>query len=244
MKLRHPVRIFRHELCEGPGYLGDFLQRKGVAWELVCLDRGVRVPMDLDAVAGLIFMGGDMSVNSPLDWIEPELALIRKAHSRGLPMMGTCFGGQLISKALGGCVKPSSKGREIGWHPVQRVPNCRCDHWLDGLADRFLGFHWHGETFEPPPGATPILENHCFHHQAFVLGDSLAMQFHLEMTEKMILGWIREYKKQIRPGARCIQGESQITCDLAGKLQQLHHVADVLYGNWLARVERRAAAKV
>lgn len=150
-----PLRIFRHEVCEGPGYLGHFLDREGVPWRMVCLDTGVEVPMDLDQISGLVFMGGNMSVNDPLAWIAQELELIQLADRRGIPMMGVCFGGQLISKALGGHVKPSSKGMEVGWHPMRRVEGCSEPEWLDGLPEEILTFHWHGETFDPP-GQRPV----------------------------------------------------------------------------------------
>ena len=237
-----PIRIFRHVLCEGPGYLGRFLDRERVPWELVCLDEHLPVPPDLDRVSGLIFMGGDMSVNAPLNWIGDELELVRRAYAAGVPMMGVCFGGQLISKALGGSVDKSPKGREIGWHPLRRVAGAQQSEWLRGLEEPIPTFHWHGETFEPPPGSTLLLENHCFRHQAYVLGDHLAMQFHLEMTEEMVHGWIQAYRKQMEPGAGCIQTIEQITRDLPERIARLHQVADVLYGHWLTRVRRRAAA--
>lgn len=210
-------------------------------WELVCLDEHLPVPEDLDAVSGLVFMGGDMSVNTPLSWIERELALAAKAYDVGIPMMGVCFGGQLISKALGGKVEKSPKGREIGWHPLKRVEEGLGADWLVGLPEIIPTFHWHGETFDPPPGSTLLLENHCFHHQAFALGDHLGMQFHLEMTEEMVHGWIRAYRKQVEPGAGCIQTIAELTRDLPHRIEELHRVADVLYGHWLERVRSRAA---
>lgn len=235
-----PIRIFRHVLCEGPGYLGQFLDREGVPWKLMCLDEGIAVPQALDDVSGLVFMGGNMSVNDLLDWIVQELKLIRRAHRLGVPMMGVCFGGQLISKALGGGVSPSPFGMEIGWHPVQRVPGCCDGTWLEGLPEDIHTFHWHGETFTPPPGGRPLFKSRCFQNQAFSIGDSISMQFHLEVTEEMVRGWIRHYGKDLRPGARCTQPASEIVRDLTIRLQGLHRVADIIYGHWLARVRRYA----
>ena len=59
-----PIRIFRHVSCEGPGYLGQFLDREGVPWQLVCIDADQPVPQDLGAVSGLVFMGGAGSPTS------------------------------------------------------------------------------------------------------------------------------------------------------------------------------------
>jgi GMP synthase-like glutamine amidotransferase len=216
--------------------LGEYFDREQVPWELVCLDEHLPVPERLDDVSALVFMGGDMSVNAPLGWIESELELARRANARGVPMMGICFGGQLISKALGGQVGESPKGREIGWHPLQPVAGSEDSPWLAGLPEEILTFHWHGETFEPPPGSTLLLENHCFHHQAYALGDHLGMQFHMEMTAQMVHAWIQAYRKQVDPSAGCIQTVAELTRDLPQRIDRLHAVADALYGNWLARV--------
>lgn len=235
-----PIRIFRHVLCEGPGYLGRYLDREGVPWKLMCLDEGIAVPRDLDDVSGLVFMGGNMSVNDPLDWIVQELRLIRRAHQLGVPMMGICFGGQLISKALGGSVTRSPIGMEIGWYPIKRVPGCSCGIWLEGLPENIQTFHWHGETFTPPPGSRPLLESHCFQNQAFACASCIGMQFHLEMTEEMVRGWIRQYGKDLKPGVRCTQPATEILRDLPARLRDLHRVADNIYGRWLGQVRSRA----
>lgn len=237
-----PIRIFRHVLCEGPGYLGRFLDREGVPWKLVCLDEGISVPEDLDAVSSLVFMGGNMSVREPLDWIAQEQKLIRRAHRLGVPMMGVCFGAQLISKALGGSVIRSPKGMEVGWYPLTRVKDCHCDGWLVGLPEEIHTFHWHGETFTPPPGSRPLLESDCFYNQAFALADNIGMQFHLEMTEEMVHGWIRQYGSDLDPGSRYTQNASEMTRNLQQRVQRLHRVADVIYGQWLARVRRHNSA--
>jgi GMP synthase-like glutamine amidotransferase len=234
------IRIFRHVVCEGPGYLGQYLDRRGVAWELVCLDEGSAVPANLDEVSGLVFMGGNMSVNDPLDWIAQELTLIQRAQAARVPLLGICFGGQLISKALGGAVAPGPQGMEVGWHPLRRVPGRSADYWLGQLPDPITTFHWHGETFTPPPGSELLLENHCFRNQAFALEDILGVQFHPEMTETMVLSWIGAYGGKLPTQTRCTQSVREITADLPYRIRELHHVADTLFGRWLSRVQQRA----
>jgi len=229
------LRIFRHRICEGPGYLGDFLKARGVPYELVCIDQGVEVPMDLDGVSGLIFMGAAGSVNDPLEWISCELELIRRAVERDVPVMGVCFGGQLMAKALGGAVSRGPNGMEIGWHPVERVnPEADLD-WLDGLPRQMPTFQWHADAFTPPPQALPLLRSRCFGNQAFAVGPHLAMQFHLEMTERMIQGWIRLYGSDIQANPTCIQETDELVRGLDERLARLHRVADAIYGAWLRR---------
>ena len=109
-----PVAIFRHAPVEGPGYFAIFLEQHGIPWRLIAIDAGETVPVTVDGFSGLCFMGGPMSVNDPLPWIEPVCALIRNAVARDVPVVGHCLGGQLMSKALGGEVTRNPV-REIGW---------------------------------------------------------------------------------------------------------------------------------
>jgi GMP synthase-like glutamine amidotransferase len=230
-----PIRIFRHLACEGPGYLGSFLDRHGVPWELVCIDDNMPVPASPEGASGLIFMGSTVSVNDPLDWIADELRLIDQALNDGVPIMGVCFGSQLLSKALGGEVM-RGPGMEIGWHPVYRSDHPDAAVWLDGLPAEFLAFHWHADTFSVPDGASRLLHSCCYGNQAFTLGDHLGMQFHLEMTERMVQGWIEHYGSDLERDSNCIQVREALVADLADNIQQLNRAADHIYGRWLQRV--------
>ena len=116
-----PVAIFRQSPAEGPGYLSTFLDSHHIPWQLIKIDAGEDPPSRINQFSGLVFMGGSMSVNDDLPWIGSELKLIRQAVSSDIPLLGHCFGGQLISKALGGVVS-RSKIKEIGWGKV-RVTN-------------------------------------------------------------------------------------------------------------------------
>ena len=111
-----PVAIFRHSPGEGPGYFATSLDSRSLPWQLVRLDAGEPVPADPTAFSGLAFMGGPMSVNDSLPWIEPVCALIRAAMAADIPVIGHCLGGQLMSKALGGVVSknPRSEERRVG----------------------------------------------------------------------------------------------------------------------------------
>ena len=99
-----PVAIFRQSPAEGPGYLSTFLDSHHIPWQLIKIDAGEDPPSTINQFSGLVFMGGSMSVNDDLPWIGSELKLIRQAVSSDIPLLGHCFGGQLISKALGGVV--------------------------------------------------------------------------------------------------------------------------------------------
>ncbi len=229
-----PIRIFRHVDCEGPGYFAEVLRRRDISYEIVAIDEGQAVPEALDDVSALVFMGGPMSVNDELPWISDELALIRRAAARRLPLLGHCLGGQLISKALGGSVG-ANLVREIGWFGVEQVGNAVAEAWLDGLPTRFEVFHWHGETFSIPEGATCILRNDHCDHQAFVLDNILAMQCHVEMTAELVREWARRYVHELMPSAS-VQSAAQMVDDLEARIAAMRQSADVLYDRWLERL--------
>lgn len=233
-----PIRIFRHLVCHHPGYLGAFLQQRGIPWEMVCIDENHPIPQRTDDVSGLVFMGAAVSVNDPLPWVDGELHLIRRALDEDLPVMGICFGAQLMSKALGGTI---TRGREmeIGWHTLERVAGSAPDEWLPEMPERFEAFHWHADTFSLPPSGRHILRSDCFHHQGFVMGDHIALQFHLEMTREMVHNWVERYRGDLAGCSACGQSAEMILSDLDGRLARLHQVSDLIYGGWLKRVLKR-----
>ena len=226
-----PIYIFRHITCEGPGYFGEYLNRHGIPFRIVAIDLGDPVPTDIADMGGLVFMGGPMSVNDPLAWIDAELKLIRQAQRADLPVLGHCLGGQLIAKALGATVQANAE-REIGWHEVRQ--STPASPWLAGLPPTFAAFHWHGETFDLPEGAVHLMESRRCRHQAFAHGRMLALQFHVEMTASMVREWVELYRKELaNPGAG-IQSHDAMLSDLEAHTNKLQAVADVIYGRWLS----------
>ena len=228
-----PIIIFRHIACEGPGYLGDYLTFREIPFQTVCVDQGEEVPENLNACSGLVFMGGPMSPNDSVPWIEQELRLIRMAHQGNIPILGHCLGGQLISKALGGKIT-SNPVSEMGWYPVRGYSNEKSDDWLKGLPEQFEVFHWHGETFSLPIGATPLLESEFCKNQAFVIGNCLALQCHLEMKNNMVQEWFDFYNEDVPEPSSSVQSREQMLENLEERIQNSKAVADVFYEKWLS----------
>ena len=232
-----PVAIFRHYPTEGPGYFATYLGSHRIAWQLVEIDAGAAVPESVDEFSGLAFMGGPMSVNDELPWIPRVLQLIRAAHEAEVPVLGHCLGGQLMSKALGGAVGLSPQ-KEIGWGRVDIADNEQARAWFGGTRG-FLPFHWHGETFSIPPGATRLASSpHC-DNQAFALGKHLGLQCHVEMTPEMIRSWCQSGKKEIeRSACASVQPVSEIESHLEARVSVLNAVAARLYGRWIGGLKQ------
>jgi len=229
-----PVAIFRHSETEGPGSFVASLDRRGIPWRLIKLDAGEPVPETPDEFGGLVFMGGPMSVNDDLPWIDPVLNLIRSAVNADVPVLGHCLGGQLMSKALGGKVGRNPV-KEIGWGKVEVLPNSRAQYWFGHAAPTFDSFHWHGETFAIPPGGERILANQFCENQAFGIGDKhLAMQCHIEMTAEMIDVWCESGASSIaRSKSPAVQPVPVIKAEVGTKLPALNQVADGVYAQWI-----------
>jgi len=102
-------------------------------------------------------------------------------------VLGICFGGQLLARALGSrCFRADVS--EIGWLPVRsRDPE---------LVPEGPWFQWHFDTFEPPPGAVVVAETEVG-PQAYVVGKSLGVQFHPEVTTEIMEDWVRVYRHEL-----------------------------------------------
>ncbi len=227
-----PVAIFRHAALEGPGFLADLLDERKIPWQLIAVDAGAAVPPSADAYSGLLLMGGPMSANDDLLWIAQELNLIRDAVARDIPVMGLCLGGQLMSKALGGVVSQNPVV-EIGWGDVAVDDNDVARRWF-GDTQAFAAFHWHGETFTLPVGATRLLSSaHCA-NQGYAIGRHLALQCHIEMTDGMIANWCAAGAAEINAGRNSPAVQSATRMLQQHNLPRLHQVATRLCTEWLA----------
>jgi GMP synthase-like glutamine amidotransferase len=230
-----PVAIFRHLPIEGPGYFATFLDNNHIPWRLIKIDAGEKPPASIDEFSGLVFMGGPMSVNDDLPWIESSLALIRQAIATDVPVLGHCLGGQLMAKALGAVIS-ANPVKEMGWSEVSVPDNPVARSWFDDLST-FLSFHWHGETFSLPRGATCILSSPYCENQAFALGTHLGMQCHVEMTERMIRDWCSVGAEEIASlNESSVQSIAEIEKNLPERVAELNAVAERLYIKWIVNL--------
>lgn len=129
----------------------------------------------------VVVMGGPMSVNDEAHhpWLVAEKAFVRAVLERGTPLLGVCLGAQLMAAALGARVYPGP-AREIGWFPVEGLAGTEDSFHF---PPRIEVFHWHGETFDLPPGAVHLARSQACAQQAFQVGPrAIGLQFHLETT--------------------------------------------------------------
>ena len=230
-----PVAIFRYARTEGPGHFATFLAEHGVEFTLVRLDEGEPVPPSVDEFCGLGFMGGPMSANDEFPWTQPVLALMREAVDKGVPVIGHCLGGQMLSRALGGQVTRSPI-KEIGWVPVNVEATPLAREWF-GDVRGFDTFQWHEDTFSIPPGGELILTGSHVRNQAYVVdGRHLGMQCHVEVTAEMIETWCRIGITDIDQNygkSPAVQDALTIRSQMPKNLATLTSTAFRLYGRWI-----------
>ncbi len=227
-----PIAVIVHVDHEGPGYLADVLAQRAIPFDVISIGRGDTVPKHVESWSAIVSMGGPMSVNDSLPWIADECALLRAAVAADRPVLGHCLGAQMMSKALGGAVTKNPI-REIGWFDVQPVPSTVAAHWLRDLPASMPAFHWHGETFSIPPGATRLLTNSNCVNQGFAIGKSLALQCHIEMTEALIQDWVRRSPEEFQAPVGAVQSAQEILRDLEPRTRALRQVAEKIYDHWL-----------
>jgi len=185
------VLLIQHDHICTPGYVGERLTDRGldlVLHQVVREDRfrspDVEIefpdPTDFDAI---VPMGAPWSVYDHQaigTWVPAELKMLRAAHDHQVPVLGICFGGQMLAAAHGGSVSRSA-APEIGWVEV--------DSDDESLVLSGLWFQWHYDQWQLPNAAQEVARNPSS-SQAFVLGRNLAVQFHPEMTSEILASWI------------------------------------------------------
>jgi GMP synthase-like glutamine amidotransferase len=187
------IIVFQHEERSRPGRLGLTLRDHAFKLDIRRLDKGDPVPPDLDNIDAVISLGAKANLDDGHAWIEKEADYIRKAHERSLPVIGVCFGAQMIAHALGGEVAPMQRP-EIGFTDVDLLPPAHTDTILTGIAWKTPQFQTHTQKITAlPEGAVHLASSaHCA-HQAFKVGmRTYAFQYHFEADRKMIDTYIRD----------------------------------------------------
>jgi GMP synthase (glutamine-hydrolysing) len=232
--MRSAVAI-RHVAFEDAGLLAPLLAEAG--WSITYCDAATD---DLGAASIaqadlLIVLGGPIGVYEvdAYPFLAREIALLERRLRQNLPTLGICLGSQLMAKALGARVF-AGPVKEIGWGTVTLTPAGRESCLAPLGAQRAKVLHWHGDTFDLPPGAVRLASSAAYENQAFAHGDrALALQFHLETEPRQLEAWYVGHTMELASVGMSVPTLRAATAAVA---EEFRAQARRVFGAWLAQL--------
>jgi GMP synthase-like glutamine amidotransferase len=181
------VLIVQNEEPTPPGFIGQWLQEQDADVEVMRIDLEER-DMDPREYDLLVPLGSEFpAYDESRAFVQRSRRLLERAVDADIPVLGVCFGGQLLARVLGGEAYRAPVS-EVGWISLRT-------HDPD-LVSEGPWFQWHFDTFSTPPGATLVAENEAG-PQAFVSGKHLGVQFHPEVTPDIMDRWVGTYRHEL-----------------------------------------------
>jgi GMP synthase (glutamine-hydrolysing) len=224
----------RHLAFEDLGTLEPVLNRHGYAVRYLDIGPDALDNLDDLRVDLLIVLGGPIGAfdDAHYPFLQKEVELIRSRLESGRPLLGICLGAQLMARAMGVTVKPMGK-KEIGYAPVSLTESGK-NSVLAPLAEAVPVFHWHGDQFDIPPGATNLSFTDICPHQAFAVSHSaLGLQFHLEADAARIEQWLIGHAAELA-AERMDPNLLRIQAQQHGAA--IKTAAAAVFGTWLTKI--------
>lgn len=224
----------QHVEPEEPGTIERAVRLQGHSVARVQLFEDDPIPEELGDYRGLIVMGGPMGVHDVEEHpaLRHEKALIASAIEADRPVLGVCLGAQLIADVLGATVEPGAEP-EIGWYPIERTEAGGNDPVLGAAPEQLTAFHWHGDVFELPDGATHLARSARTEHQAFRYGSTVyGLLFHLEVNRPIIVDMIEAFYEDLENPA---EDAASIVRTTRHHVEALEEAGEQVFGRWVDR---------
>lgn len=229
------LNCIMHVPFEGPQAIADWAARGGHEIRMTKLFAGDPLPAfgDFDI---LVVMGGPMSVHDEdrYAWLAREKALVSECLRTGRFLLGVCLGSQIIAEQLGATVR-RNRWKEIGWMPLRTTGTG--GSLIEDLPDGATVFHWHGETYDLPPGSALLASSEACEVQAFEHASALGLQFHLEAGREGVEAMVENCREDIGTGPY-----EQAAGEILEGEQRHGEAARRLMGRVMDRIAERVAA--
>ncbi|WP_433504716.1 type 1 glutamine amidotransferase [Pseudonocardia halophobica] len=215
-----------------PGTVLPALAEQGVEAEIVTFLGGGAVPDPADRDLVVVMGSAHAAYDDELPWLAPELAFLHRAVEAGTPVLGICFGGQALARALGGTVgrtpEPERGLVDLDTRQPDVLP-----------AGRWMEFHY--DAFTLPPGAEELSRN-AVALQAFALGPHLGLQFHPEITPDVFATWSEAWSPEVSAAVAAEVDLAAVRAELAARADELADACRALIAGFLARADLPTAA--
>ncbi|ARV60559.1 amidotransferase [Nostocales cyanobacterium HT-58-2] len=208
------IHYLQHVRFEGLGSIEQWAIEQGKIISATKFYNGDTLP-SVDDIDWVIVMGGPMNIyeDDKYPWLTSEKKFIAEAIQKNKVVIGICLGSQLIADVLGSKVYKGQE-KEIGWYPIQLTTEAKKSPVFEPLPESFTVFHWHGDTFDLPPGAIRLAYSEVCSNQAFIYGEKvLGLQFHLESTKDSVYQMIENCASEIVVGKYIQKPEEMLAQD-------------------------------
>lgn len=172
---------FEHWFQRGTGFQAEETQ-------VIAVYQGEALPTLSDEIAGIIVTGSSAMVSERAAWSENTAAWLREAIPAQYPILGVCYGHQLIAHALGGAVDYNPRGYEAGSIQVTLTPEAANDILFNSFQETLSAYSVHAQTVLQLPTEAVVLANNARDsHQAFRVGNCCwGLQFHPEFNQHIM----------------------------------------------------------
>ncbi|MFA4927397.1 MAG: type 1 glutamine amidotransferase [Patulibacter sp.] len=177
--------IVHHVPYDSSGGIGTALRRRGLLVVHLRPYLGDLLP-EVEELSGLVVLGGPSGkADDDVGHLRAERALLAAAAHAGLPVLGVCFGAQLLAVALGGAVRRAATP-EVGIGEVRLTAEGAADPILGPLGPRITVQHWHADEYRLPPEAVRLATSASCDEQAFRWRTkTYGVQFHVELNRDL-----------------------------------------------------------
>ncbi len=229
--------VLKHLPFEDLGSLEPELRSRGFSIATIDVPTAKFPAPELADCDLLVVLGGPIGVydTEEFPFLHDEILALRQRLGAGKATLGICLGAQLMAAALGARVYPGACGAEIGWFPLAPGTGSPIPEWFTPLLAADLPvFHWHGDTFDLPEGATHLARTGRYQNQAFSVGDSgLALQFHPEVTADGLERWYVGHIAELRSKAISV---NQLRMESERNAFKLQEAAAAFWKGWLDHI--------